>query len=350
MASRNAAILISDRFISYPIENYIYQLDNKVCISIVNEILEIFKVKKLDTSSLLPVKTLFFEQFLLQTFGKTLCDIYFYPYNKKIWQRDLAFPVSWLEGKLPMPDPEDIIRSLILRLNENKMVHSSFFYPKKNGSQFIVNRLLENIKVIAREVVQVSAKNSKLYIEDAQYDAVVYTGDIRQLPKVLHPTLFSFDPKESNYLSNLQCNATSNVLCECDINEYSWVYLPSQDYSCHRIIMTGNFSGYNNGSIKNKKRTTCTVEFTGIHTKEQMINEISKLPFNMTYISHNKPRDSYIIQDDTTRLRIKSLKCRLKVHNVFLCGRFAEWEYYNMDTAMASAFKVSNDLIDQFNQ
>lgn len=350
-ALRNAAILLGDRLTSYPIENYIYQLDDKVATLVVNEILELIKKKdQLDSNDLLN-SNLTFSNFLLQTFGKTLCDIYFFPYNKKIWQRELDFPVSWLEGKLPMPDPEEIIRSLILRLNENEMVHSSFYYPRKNGSQFIINRLLEEIKVIKNHNVEdISQREGKLYIDGSLYDAVIYTGDIRKLPKIIDSNLLRFEPDEVNYLSYLQCNTTSNVLCECDKNEYSWVYLPSQDYLCHRIIMTGNFSYFNNGSIQNINRSTCTVEFTGVHTKEQMVNEISKLPFNMSYISNNKPRLSYIIQDDLTRKRLKTMRARLQNHNIFLCGRFAEWEYYNMDTAMASAFKVCNDLIDQFNR
>ena len=350
-ALRNAAILLSNRFVSYPIENYIYQLDDEVATLIVKEILGIIKANKYLDSDSLPKSNLTFDQFLLQTFGKTLCDIYFFPYNKKIWQRELDFPVSWLEGKLPMPDPEGIISTLVLRLKENKMVHSSFYYPKRNGSQFIIDRLLEGTKIIKNHNINsISLHENMLSISDSLYDAVIYTGDIRKLVDIVHPNLCSFESDEINYLSSLQCNTTSNMLCECDKNEYSWVYLPSQDYLCHRIIMTGNFSHHNNGNIQSANRSTCTVEFTGIHTKEKMLNEISKLPFNLSYISHNKPRHSYIIQDNQTRTRLNIIRSRLQKHNIFLCGRFAEWEYFNMDAAMESAFKVSNDLINQSNQ
>ena len=34
---------------------------------------------------------------------------------------------------------------------------------------------------------------------------------------------------------------------------------------------------------------------------------------------------------------IKQLKTVLAGRGIYLCGRFAEWEYFNMDAAIASA-------------
>lgn len=35
----------------------------------------------------------------------------------------------------------------------------------------------------------------------------------------------------------------------------------------------------------------------------------------------------------------------LAPHNIYLLGRFAEWEYYNMDAAMAAAMKLCHSLM-----
>ena len=40
---------------------------------------------------------------------------------------------------------------------------------------------------------------------------------------------------------------------------------------------------------------------------------------------------------------IQSLKKKLKEQGFYLLGRFAEWEYYNMDVAMGAAL----DLFEQ---
>ena len=110
-AKRKAKVLFKNEIIGYPIENYIYLLGNEIIKKIVSELIELQK---------LPAKSPFnyenFESFLKGTFGTTLYEIYFQPYNKKIWQTDLStVAMEWLDGKLPMPNFKEIMQSNILR-------------------------------------------------------------------------------------------------------------------------------------------------------------------------------------------------------------------------------------------
>ena len=41
---------------------------------------------------------------------------------------------------------------------------------------------------------------------------------------------------------------------------------------------------------------------------------------------------------------VSCLKEKLQSDNFYLCGRFAEWEYYNMDAAMGAAIDLSKKL------
>jgi UDP-galactopyranose mutase len=45
-----------------------------------------------------------------------------------------------------------------------------------------------------------------------------------------------------------------------------------------------------------------------------------------------------------TRKNIQLMRQRLASKHLYLCGRFAEWEYYNMDVAMASAISLCKEL------
>ena len=61
-----------------------------------------------------------FEEFLQGRFGNTLYELYFKPYNEKVWRRDLKqVPLSWLEGKLPMPTVAEMIFNNIDRILYN---------------------------------------------------------------------------------------------------------------------------------------------------------------------------------------------------------------------------------------
>jgi UDP-galactopyranose mutase len=64
------------------------------------------------------------------------------------------------------------------------------------------------------------------------------------------------------------------------------------------------------------------------------------LPGNLEPIAYNRESSSYVIQLQDTRERIGTLKSQLEPLDFYLVGRFAEWEYYNMDMAMLSAMNV----------
>ncbi|SOD18632.1 protoporphyrinogen/coproporphyrinogen oxidase [Pedobacter xixiisoli] len=336
-AKRKAKILFNGKIIGYPIENYLYLLDPEIVKKIINELLTLQKEEKkapLDYSD--------FGTFLQKNFGKTLYQQYFEPYNKKIWNIDLhSVSMEWLEGKLPMPNLEEVIQSNIFREEENNMVHSYFYYPKNNGSQFIVDRLKENLSITTRtEISEVDINNGNLKIDNQLFDKLIYCGDVRKLPANIKKIL-----EENNvdvkYLEQLRSNGTSNLFCETDETDISWLYIPENFTKAHRIIYTGNFSKTNNsGSI----RKTCVVEFSGKVSEDEMEKEITLLPGNLKAILSNYEPNSYVIQDDKTRAEIKKAKDVLGRYGVYLLGRFAEWEYYNMDKAIEAAFELANTI------
>ena len=333
-AKRNAKILINNSIIGYPIENFLFQLDANTVKKVTIELLE------LNTYQERTEKIKNFETFLKASFGETLYKLYFKPYNEKLWNTQLnEIPLDWLDGKLPMPNITEIIVNNILKQEENDMVHSHFFYPKENGSQFIINRLKTNILLKSeRNIEKIEIKGNKISIEDEYFDKVVFCGDVRQISSMLTPSSIC-SAYDFTAINQLKSNATSNIFCETDDTDISWLYIPGDFTSAHRIIYTGNFSTTNNrGSL----RKTCVVEFSGKVPLNVMKEEIKKLPGNLTALGYNYQPHSYVIQNAETRNEINRLKKFLREYNVYLLGRFAEWEYYNMDTAIKAAFNLSN--------
>jgi protoporphyrinogen oxidase len=336
-AKRNAKILFGKKIIGYPLENFLYELERITVEAIVNDLIAISKSAKkaLDYYN--------FEEFLKGNFGPTLYNLYFKPYNEKLWKTSLAeVSLDWLEGKLPMPDFKQILLSNIRREEETEMVHSTFYYPVQGGSQFIIDRLAEKIKIIKNaEVKKIEKKDNKFFVNDTFiFDTVVFCGDVRTLEDIY----LTKDVDLNNAFSSvkkLKSNGTSNLFCETDETDLSWLYIPDNEIKAHRIIYTGNFSPTNNlGS----KRSTCVVEFSGQWSYDDMCKELDKLPGNLAPIGSNSEPNSYVIQDHTTRGKINELKRLMEKENFYLLGRFAEWEYYNMDKCIEAAMALMNKL------
>ena len=300
-AKRNAKILFNEKLSGYPIENYLHELPEAEARTIVLELLEILKDGNKDVSSYKD-----FEAFLKGNFGNTLYNLYFGPYNTKIWNTDISqVPLEWLDGKLPMPKIEEVILSNIIRKEEGNMVHATFYYPKRDGSQFIVDRLSESLNIELDYNVESIQSDENLSINNTLLsDVIVYCGDVRKLHEVIK---IDDEPLREALLAvkDLPSNGTSNVLCETDSNDLSWLYLPENKFKAHRIIYTGNFSDTNN---EGSDRKTCVVEFSGKHDQEDMIKELALLPGNLKPLAFNYEPNSYVIQNKQTRAQIKYIK------------------------------------------
>lgn len=338
LAKRNAKILIADQYIGYPIEDHVFELNNQVLVKqIIQELLQLHRHSTENHS------VDHFAAFLKRTFGPTLYELYFKPYNEKIWKTDLEqMPLSWLDGKLPMPKIEEIFLHNFLRQEESAMVHSSFYYPKQGGSQFIIDKITSGLKVNqAAKVLSIERKSQQWLINKSDtYDYVVYTGDIRALFQLT----YGLDEDVMQCLSQakkLLSNGTSTLLCYTDPTDLSWLYLPDKNIAAHRIIYTGNFSESNN----QKDRLTCTVEFSGRYTYSEMLDTLKHLPGNLQAIASNYEPNSYVIQESNTKTIVRTIKHQLEPLNLFLLGRFAEWEYYNMDKCIEQALALAERIM-----
>lgn len=333
-AERNACIALDkSTMVGYPIENHLHQLPPSLTRKVVTELLELYKKH--------PPTPCNFDEFLRNKFGSTLYELYFKPYNEKIWQCDLAeVALSWLEGKLPMPKIEEIILSNIFSETESNMVHSSFYYPKERGSQFIADRLAEGLDLrLMNPVHEIRKDDNCLSVNgQANFDAVLYTGNIKRLGQILEKSLLGQGELET--IRQLGGHGTTTVLCELEENPYTWIYLPSKSYRSHRIICTGNFAPSNNRF----GRMSGTVEFTGYLERPEIEQTLLKLPYNPKYLAHHYEEFTYPIQFEGTRGIVCQVKEALKKSGIYLTGRFAEWEYYNMDTAIAASMRVVDEI------
>jgi len=338
-AHRQAAIWLDGRQVDYPIENHLHQLPAAAVESIVGDLLD--RVGRPPARG----RCADFREFLVESFGPTLFELYFRPYNEKIWRTDLAaIPLAWLEGKLPMPDVREIFTQGILRRGEERMVHSTFFYPRRGGSQFIIDRLAQGIEVhLGTPVEQLKSVAGGVEVNGGRFDAAVYCGDIRRLGALVADAT----PAVVSALQgarDLRANGTSNLFCECDATELTWLYLPGAETRAHRIIHTGSLSAENNGASP-AGRATCVVEFSGAVERAEMEAEAARLPGNLRPLAHNHEAASYILHDFATQSAVAAARAALAPRGIHLLGRFAEWEYYNMDKCMEGAARLTQEFL-----
>ena len=328
---RNSVVQLEQAIVPYPIENHVYMLDAETQRRFISDCLAIAGGKHAEPAD--------FEAFLRGRFGDTLYNLYFKPYNEKVWRCDLRLvSLAWLEGKLPMPTVQEMLYNNFNHVEERQFVHSSFWYERQGGSQFIADTLAKGLDIrYNADITSLAFAGDKWHIAGEQYDRVIWCGNIKDLPSCLRGV--NIDAYAAD-IAALPYHGTTTVFCEIDANPYSWIYLPSDRYACHRIICTGNFAPSNNASIISQGRITATIEFTDAISQTDILANLQRMPFHPTYITHRFHPYTYPIQTASTRQMISSLKQELAKSDLYFTGRFADWEYYNMDVAMAAAMKT----------
>jgi len=332
-ADRNSVVFLQDgNVVEYPVENHAYQFKEKMLQSFIKDLVQMAQQGEVHPSN--------FEEFLKTRFGETLYNAYFQPYNEKIWDCDLKqIPLSWLKGKLPMPTIDEIIYNNIKKVEEKSFVHSSFWYEKSGGSQLIANRLAEGLDIIYNADIQniTYILGKGWTVGGKRFDKVVFCGNLKELPKMLEGVDMG---NAVDFISTLAYHGTTTCFCEIAPNPYSWCYLPSREYKSHRIICTGNFSSSNNAP----GASTGTIEFTDNIFEDEIKQNLSLMPLHPKYITSHFSKFTYPIQNVNTRENIHCLKEKLKPFGFYFTGRFADWEYYNMDAAIGAAMDLCEKI------
>ena len=334
---RNSVVIMDGGIeIPYPIENHMYLFGPDIQKSFYEDLEVIDKVKGLNAKF---TDYDSFGDFLRWRFGKTLYNLYFQPYNEKVWRRDLTtIPMSWMEGKLPMPTTQEMRDNNANKVEEKSFVHSTFWYEKRDGSQFIADRLAEGLDIHYNADIQnLKYANGKWIVAGQEFDKVIFCGNIKDMVKMIEGVDVESYKKP---VEALEYHGTTAVFCEIDKNPYSWIYQPSREHESHRIICTGNFAESNNSTSLPKDRITATIEFTDEISRDDIMDNLTRVPLHPKYLDHQYNKYTYPIQDAHTRDMIKQLKAVLAPNGFYFTGRFADWEYYNMDIAIGAAIDL----------
>ncbi|MGY3211553.1 protoporphyrinogen/coproporphyrinogen oxidase [Mucilaginibacter sp. HD30] len=330
---RDAVIKMQGNEVSYPIEYAIQQIftfDPQLAMNITTDFL--------GASDDYDYKNL--EDWFRKKFGDTLADIYFIPYNTKIWNRPpVEMSPAWVEGKLPIPDKKSFFKGLIS--NESDMMpHSSFFYPDTNNQNTFIDSLAEGLSIVYNyQVTDLTYNNNSnkwIINKEREYDIVVST-----LPLNIAPTLITNAPE--NILAEakkLKYNKVTTMLWETQPTERTWTYVPESGNFFHRYIHIGNFfSPKGNYSI---------TEVVGEKTYDEMVENGKKDPFLIRPIDYNVSDHAYVVFDDNYEGSTVRIKNYLTENKVYPLGRFGEWQYYNMDVCIKSSMDLVKKITDTY--
>lgn len=272
----------------------------------------------------------------IKKFGKSLAELYFIPYNHKIWGVNPAqMDPSWVKDKLPIPDKYSFFEAL-LSDKEDNMPHARFFYPKSNNQNTFIDALAEdcNIKYgVNVHSIKYNSRTKKWVIDgEHEYDVLINTLPLDQLPFFIDGT-----PEKVLRASKLlKYNSITNILWRTMPTEKTWTYLPESTYPYHRYIHIGSYHRpISNYSIS---------ESVGNHSYSELVEKTHD-PFLLEPLSYNHSEHAYVVFDENYHSAVPYILDYLSSIGIYSIGRFGEWQYYNMDVCIKRSMDLAKHII-----
>ena len=333
---RNAKIYFNGKYISYPFELSLCELDTEDAVNCVHDFMLSQQGERPDN----------YRDWLIWNFGQAICDYYMIPYNEKIWAYPLEkMETHWMEGKMPLPTKKDMIRSMLLKdPTERKMPHSTFYYPLVGGIQSFVGAMAAGLKVHTGCPVQkIEPVGDKWYVNgDGPYDSVISTIPLPVLKNVME-----LPHTVSEAIGDLKYNSLTTVLFECPETDITWLYIPSHDYRSHRVgyqsALTPNAGNRPGGGCAALEIIGERFDVEGLDKAGNVLPE--ELGYTKT-LDREFTEYAYVIHDMNIRRNLAYINEYFdELEGFELLGRWGRWNYNNMDMCIWDAMQLIESMM-----
>lgn len=351
VARQREAWVFHDKFSCYtrfPFQCHLYGLP----VDIVKEcILGLFNAKMENGTS--DPKDYF--EWMERIFGKGITEHLMVPYAEKLWTiHPSGMNYDWIERRVPQPDIETILSGALGDLQERHGFNNDFWYPKSGGIYSLPEALGKPIRRLHlnEEIVEIDCKRKTVTSKTGVKEH--YEKMISSLPLPLVVRLIKEVPsKVLSAAKNLQNNS---IMCvnlgvnRPSISEKHWIYFYEKQFSFHRISFQMNFSPT---TVPKGMSSISTEVAYSQHKKISQTNIIDRVIRDLIrakilnrddeiVVSDMKDiKYAYIIYDHNHRKNVGIVHEFLRKNDIFPCGRFGEWEYFNMDHSILSGKRVA---------
>ena len=299
-----------------------------------------------------------FEQFIHTMWGSGIARHFAIPYNKKLWTVPLSeMETSWLGGRVPLPDLEEIIEGALEPVAKPMGPNARFGYPLQGGFQALMNGFLPHLKgtlALNADVVQLSALQRVVTLADGRryrYDHLISTMPLPALIDMIGDEAPADVRRAAQGLRHISVRCVNLGIGRENLTEKHWIYYPEETIF-HRIFVQGNASPGCNppGGFG----LTCEISYSaykplpcdgqalidrclrdcisvGLVREDDVV--LTSNQVDMPY--------AYVIYDHARAANVATVKDWLAQHDIVLAGRYSEWEYYNSDHAFIAGKKAA---------
>jgi protoporphyrinogen oxidase len=358
---REAWVWMEDRFIPYPFQNNLRDLEPQTVYDCVNGLIEAQR-----TAAPTPRH---FRDWVLATFGQGIADHFMIPYNFKVW----ATPAElmnyiWIGERVSVVDLQGVLRNVLLREdNRSWGPNNTFKYPLKGGTGHLYDQLrtyVEDRLHLRTVVASVDPDAKEVRTTDGRtwpYDVLLSTMPLNHLISVTERVPHGV----RDAVGGLHWSGSHIVGIGVDRpagTTKNWIYFPEPDVPFYRVTYLSNYSPYitpepdqtlflteTSRSAHKPEAADGIVErvIDGLVAAKLMTDDDRPLIASRWLCS---PEQSYPVPSVTRDGALGTIQPWLRSNGIWSRGRFGAWLYEigNMDhSAMQGVEFVDHVLLGE---
>jgi protoporphyrinogen oxidase len=348
--NRNTKIFYKGAYVKYPFENGLYELPEEDRFFCINGFIQ--TLLSVERGEVLPPEN--FREWIYYTFGPGIAECYMVPYNEKIWKYPTEkMSLHWVDGRIPRPPVEDIIKSAIGIETEGYTHQAVFSYPLDGGIEALVTAIAEPVRPSIRTGFRLTSlqRTADGWLmgngtETISADRVICTIPVQHLISCLDNVPEAVkDACRALVFNSLIC---VYIGIRSPIPAISWLYIPDKKLGkTNRLSFPSNFSCNTAPDGCNAILAEITHqpgdEMSGFPDKELIAEVLLMLeemkictPDQVVFSSVERQPFAYVVYDLGYQKNIGIVKDYCRSQEIPLVGRFAQFEYLNMDGCIRS--------------
>lgn len=355
---RNTKVFYKGRYVKYPFENGLSELpveDNLACLL---GYVQAYVARATGASP----KPTNFREWMYYRFGKGITDAYLLPYNEKIWKTPAEdMGIEWVEGRVPDPPLEDVLKSSLGFPTEGYTHQLNFLYPREGGVESLIRGLVPMVpKVRPHFRVRSVRKRGDRWVvgdgnETREYEGLVATIPIPELVAALEDAPAEVRAAGRSLVHRSLVTVMLGI-ARPNLNEFSWVYFPTPaDGKFNRISFPSNFSDRTApaGTSSAMAEITCEAgDATWSSPDEALVEHVVERAnhlgvFHRSDVVLNRvarTRYAYVVFDRAHRRNLDVVEAYAQKAGLHLLGRFGQFEYINTDQVILRALGLARQL------
>lgn len=356
---REAWVWMEDRFIPYPFQNNLRDLEPQTVFDCVMGLVE---AQQRDDGSV-PSD---FRDWVLATMGQGIADHFMLPYNFKVWATP---PESmnhvWIGERVSVVDLAGVLRNVLLgEDNRSWGPNNTFKYPLRGGTGHLYAGLrtyVEDHLRLETPVVRVDPVAKQVFTADGTvhpYDVLLSTMPLDRLIGCMD----AVPPQVREAVAGLHWSGSHIVGVGLDRPANStknWIYFPEPEAPFYRVTYLSNYSPY----ITPKPDQTLFLTETSrsVHKPESADTIVDRVVDGLVHTGlmseddrsrivttwRCSPEQTYPVPSTTRDRALGVIQPWLREQDVFSRGRFGAWLYEigNMDHSTMQGVEFANRVL-----